>query len=135
QAVDDVELHLARDHELVLEQQVVVAVDRPADGVLERHDAVRRALPHHGFEHLVEALAGHRFDLRPTVEERRSFAVGARLSLIRESHDFSPATGCRTGCPRRAADAAAARTAPPASIAADETAISTASAHAGVGGM
>ena len=40
QAVDDVELDLARDAQLVLEQQVVVAMDGAANRVLQRHDAV-----------------------------------------------------------------------------------------------
>ena len=42
QAVDDVELHLAGDGEVVIEEQIVVAMDRAADRVLERDHAVRR---------------------------------------------------------------------------------------------
>ena len=59
-------------------------------------------------------LARHRLDLRTAVDERRRFAVGARFSLIRESHMLSPALV-------RTMAAAAARTAPPASIAAVDT--------------
>ena len=126
QAVDDVELHLAGDHELVLEQQVVVAMDGAADRVLERDDAMRRALLDDRLEHLVEAFAGHCFDLRSTVQERGGLAVGAGLSLIRESQSLSFFL-CTA--------AAAARIAPPNSIAADDTVSSIASAQTGVRGM
>jgi hypothetical protein len=86
QAVDDIELHFAGDHQFVLEQEVVVAMNGAADRIFERHDAVRCALLDDRFEDVVERLARHRLDLRATVEQRSGFAVGARLSLIRESH-------------------------------------------------
>ena len=86
QTVDDVELHFAGDAELVIEQQVVVTVDGAADGVLERNDAMGRPLLDDRLEDLVERLAGQGFDVRPAEVKRRRFAVGARFSLIRDSH-------------------------------------------------
>jgi hypothetical protein len=41
--VVDAQLDLADDRQLVLDEQVVVAVDAAADGVLHRQDAVRGA--------------------------------------------------------------------------------------------
>ena len=73
--------------ELVIEQQVVVAVDGAADRVLERHHAVRGALLDDRFEHLVERLARQRLGLRSAEMQRGRFAVGARFSLIRKSHN------------------------------------------------
>jgi hypothetical protein len=87
QAMDDIELHFAGDHELVIEEQVVVAMNGAANRVLERHHAVRGALLHHRLEHFIEALARHRFDLRSAVHKRGGLAIGAGFSLIRESHE------------------------------------------------
>jgi hypothetical protein len=58
QTVDDVELHLAGDHELVLEQQIVVAMNGAADGVLERDHAVRGPFLHDSLEHSSKVLHG-----------------------------------------------------------------------------
>src|SRR5262249_49841460 len=129
QTVDDVELHLAGNHQFVLEQEVVIAVNGAADGVLERDHSMRRALLHDGLEHFVEGLARHRLDVLSAVEKRRGLAVRAGLPLIRK-----PQERCSFVLTRRAA-AAAARTAPPASIAPVDTVNSTASAHTGVRGM
>ena len=87
QAMHDVELDLAGDPELVIEQQIVVAVDGAADRVLERHDAVRRPFLDDRFEDVVEGLAGQRLDIGAAEMKRRRFAVGPRFSLIRDSHD------------------------------------------------
>ena len=87
QAMDDVELDFAGDPELVIEQQVVVAVNRAADGVLERNDAMRRPLLDDRLEDLVERLAGQRLDVGPAKMQRGCLAVGARFSLIRDSHN------------------------------------------------
>ncbi len=73
--------------ELVIEQQIVVAMDGAADRVLERDDAVRRALLDDRFEDLVEGLAGQRLDVRSAEMQRGRFAVCPRFSLIRKSHD------------------------------------------------
>jgi hypothetical protein len=48
----------AGDRQVVLDQQVVVAVDGAADRVLERQHAVRDALLGHRGKHVVERLAG-----------------------------------------------------------------------------
>jgi len=90
-AIPAVEGRLPADH-----------VDGAADRVLQRNDAVRGALLYDGFEDLIEALAGHRFNLRSAVHQRGGFAVRAGLSLIRESQ--------RSCLLRAAAAAAAART-------------------------
>ena len=87
------ELDLAGDVQIVFEQQVVVAVNRPADRVLERHDAVRGAFPDHRLEDFVERLTWQRFGVVAAIEQRRRFAVGARFSLIRESQDGSNIDG------------------------------------------
>ena len=86
QTVDDVELHFTGDAELVIEQQVVIAMNGAADGVLERNDAMGRPLLDDRLEDFVERLAGQGLDFRPAEMKRRGFAVGARLSLIRDSH-------------------------------------------------
>ena len=65
QAMHDVELHLAGDRQLVIDQQIVVAMDGAADGVLERYDAMCRALLDDRFEDLVKGLARQRLDVRP----------------------------------------------------------------------
>ena len=57
QVVRDGQLDLADDRQVVLEQQVVVAVDAAADRVLDRQDAVRGPARRHGGEHVVERLA------------------------------------------------------------------------------
>src|SRR5690606_10749773 len=72
---------------------VVVPVDGAANRVLERHHAVRGALLLDRLEHLVEGLARQRLGLRAAVGQRGSLAVGARFSLVGESH----------GCPLNSA--------------------------------
>src|SRR6185295_5045580 len=85
QAVVHAQLDLADDRQVVLEQQIVVAVDAAADGVLHRQDAVRRAGVAHRGEDFVEGRAGKR--LRGGSElESRGLAVGPRLSLEGDDH-------------------------------------------------
>ena len=71
QTVDDIELDLAADREVVIEQEVVVAVDRAADRVLERNHAMRRAPLRDRVEDVLEALAGQGLGLRAAVLQRR----------------------------------------------------------------
>ncbi len=85
QVVHDRQLHLGDDRQLVREQQVVVAMDAAADGVLERQAAVRDRAGLDGVEDLLEAPAGHQ--LRVVVDAPGGrLAEGAGLTLIRDSH-------------------------------------------------
>src|SRR6266545_2090376 len=85
QAVVDLELHLTDDWQLVLDQQVVIPVDGAADGVLHRQDAPRDGAIRHRLEHVLETPAGEGCRLR-VKRERRRFAVGAGLPLVRNTH-------------------------------------------------
>ena len=87
----DRHLHLADDRQLVLDQQVVVAVDAAADRVLDRqHAIVRRSLLDRG-KHVFEALAGNQ--LRVAAHQpRRRFAERSRFALICDLHAVQPAT-------------------------------------------
>src|SRR6185436_1665090 len=84
--MDDIELHFTGDRDLVIEQEIVVAVYGAADRVLERDDAVGRAPLGDRFEDFVEALARQRLGLRSGELQGGRLAVGAGFSLIRESH-------------------------------------------------
>src|SRR5262249_8928619 len=76
---------LRDDRQLVREQEVVVPVDAPADRVLERQDAVRRASLVHRVEDLLEAVA--RDELRLVIDASSGgLAEGARFSLLRDLH-------------------------------------------------
>src|SRR4029450_256922 len=90
QAGEDVELSLAGDGEVVVEEQVVVAMDRAADRVLERDHAVRRLLARDGIEDVFEALTRQRLGLRSAVLQRCRFAIRAWFSLICQSHSRAP---------------------------------------------
>jgi len=59
EAVDHWHQHLADDHQVVLQQQIVHGGDGALDGVLHRHDAVLRIPPFHSPEHRLEVRAGH----------------------------------------------------------------------------
>jgi hypothetical protein len=57
-------------------------------------------LPLHRLEHLVEALARKGLGMRAAIMKRGRLAVGAGLSLIRESHvlsDISIHSPCGSG--------------------------------------
>ena len=58
QAVIDAQLHLADDRQHVIDEQVVVAVDAAADGVLHRENAMRGAPLGDGREDVLEGGAG-----------------------------------------------------------------------------
>ena len=85
QMVDHRQLDLADDRQVVLEQQVVVAVDAAADRVLDRQDAVGRGAGLDGVEHLVEAAAGDQPRVGVDPPGRR-FTEGAGFALIRDRH-------------------------------------------------
>ena len=81
----DDQLHLADDGEVVLEQQVVVAMDAAADGVLHGQHAVSGAALIHGLEDELEALAGEQVGV-VRVAKRGGLAIGPRLALIGDAH-------------------------------------------------
>jgi hypothetical protein len=83
--VHDRQFHLADDRQVVLEQQVVVAVDAAADRVLDGQDAVRDAPARNRGEHFVEAVERDRFGVRAGAERRR-FTVCARGALECDTH-------------------------------------------------
>ena len=86
QVMDDRQLDLADDRQLVLEQQVVVAVDAAADRVLDRQHAVSRPVPASTASKTSSKLAA-RQQLRVGVDPpRRGLAERARFSLIRDFH-------------------------------------------------
>ena len=85
QTVNDVQLDFAGYRDLVIDEEVVVAVNGSADGVFHRHDPVRCALVQHGVEDLVERLARQRFRVRGKKQGRR-LAVSARFTLIGNPH-------------------------------------------------
>ena len=58
QVVHHRHLHLADDRQVGFDEQVVVAVNRPADGVLDRHDAERHTIVVHRFEDVLERGKG-----------------------------------------------------------------------------
>ena len=85
QMVPDRQLDFADDRQVVLDEQVVIAMNAAANRVLDRQDPVRRPSRRHRPEHVVERLAGN--DVGVAAEtEGRGFAVGARLSLERDAH-------------------------------------------------
>jgi hypothetical protein len=60
QVVHDRQLGLGDDRQIVLEHQIVVAMDAAADRVLDRQQSVRRVSGGHGREHVFEPIARHR---------------------------------------------------------------------------
>ena len=85
QVVRHLQQHLGHDRQLVLEQQVVVAVDAAANRVLDRQNAVGCLAAFDGGKHLVEALARHSRRVR-TESQCRRFAIRARFALIGNFH-------------------------------------------------
>ncbi len=85
QAVDHPEFEVADDLERVLEQEVVIAVDGAADGVLDRQDAEGGGAGLDGAEHVFEARTGQQ---RGVWGEslRRCLTVGPRFALERHHH-------------------------------------------------
>ena len=85
QLVHDRHLDFADDRELALDEQVVVAVNRAADRVLDRDDAEADVAGVDGVEHLVEGRVRARLGGGQQAQHGR-FAECAGLSLIRDSH-------------------------------------------------
>ena len=86
EVVRHLQQHLGHDRQLVLQQQIVVAVDAAADRVLDRQDAVRGFAVVDGGKHVLEV--GARNCLRVRAEpQRRRFAVRPRFALIRNAHN------------------------------------------------
>ena len=85
------ELDLGDDRQLVLQQQVVVAMDAAANRVLDRQHAVRRRTGVDGGEDFLEAMARNevRLQVHPS---GRCFAERPRLALICDLHNVSPAS-------------------------------------------
>ena len=68
-----------------VEQQIVIAVDRAGQAVLDRRDAAVRVAGRHGGEHRLEGVTRHRRDFAAEKPPRRHFAERAALALIRHS--------------------------------------------------
>ena len=75
QMMHDRHLDLADDRQLVLEQQIEVAVDAAADRVLDRQHAVGDPVGFDGVEDILEALAGNQ--LRVGVTCRAAASLNA----------------------------------------------------------
>jgi len=86
QMVYDRHFHLADDRQVVLHQQVVVAMDAAADRVLDWQHAVMRGPLLDSGKHLFEAFT---WDERRVAADqpRCRLAERARLSLIGDLHD------------------------------------------------
>jgi hypothetical protein len=85
QAMVHAQLDLADDRQLVLQQEIVVAVDAAADGVLHGQDAVGRAAAVHGGEDLFEGRAGKNGSAG-RIFECGGFAIRAGFPLKRYEH-------------------------------------------------
>ena len=85
QMVHDRQLHLADDREMMLDEQVVVAVDAAANRVLDRQDAVAGGPGVDGAEDLLEAPARDQLGVG-VHQPRRRFAEGAELPLVGDPH-------------------------------------------------
>ena len=94
EVVRDLQEHFGHHRQLVLEQQVVVAVNAAADRILDGQDPVRGFAGLHLDEHLVEAHARDRRGVRAE-SQRRRFAIRARFSLKRNPQDQLPASSCQ----------------------------------------
>ena len=70
EVVDHRQLRLRDDRRIVLEHQVVVAMNAAADRVLHRQQPVRRLPRRHG-EDVLEAIERDRLRVRPRAQRRR----------------------------------------------------------------
>src|SRR3954447_9182552 len=85
QAMVYAQLHFADDRQFVLDEQIVVAMNAAADGVLHRQDPGRLTAPRSPGEDVLETAA--RQHVRFGREAKRGrFAVSARLTLECNSH-------------------------------------------------
>ena len=94
QTVIDCQFDFSDDRQLVLDEQVVVAVDAATDGVLHRHDSARHAPFRHGGKDVVKAAARDRLGVRRK-KQRRRFAISPWFSLICDAHDAAPLLACQ----------------------------------------
>ena len=85
QVMHDRHLHFADDRQIALHQQVVVAVNRSADRVLNRDDSQIDGTVGHGVEDFVEGRIRARLRIRQQ-PEHGGLTECARFSLIRDSH-------------------------------------------------
>src|SRR5688572_27173978 len=85
----DLQLGFGHDRQVVLEQQIVVAMDAAADRVLDGQQAMRRPSLTDRSEHVLELLARDGLDPRPRAL-RSHLAVRAGCPLKRDSHGSSP---------------------------------------------
>ena len=86
QVVHHRHLDLADDRQLPFDQQVVVAMNRAADRVLDRDDAEVHRAGVDRVEHFVERRIGTRIRIRQQPHDGR-LAERSRFSLKRNSHD------------------------------------------------
>ena len=85
QVVDDRELDLANDRQVVLHEQIEIAVDAPADRVLDRQDAVAGRPALDRVEDILEAAARDQLGVGAHLPRRR-LAEGPRFTLISDTH-------------------------------------------------
>ena len=90
QIVHDAHARLAADRQIGIEQQIVIAVNRPRETVLDRRDATVRLPRSDRGEHLVERMARHAGHLRPEETAGGGFTECACFTLIRDLHRFPP---------------------------------------------
>ena len=83
--VHDRYFDLTHDRQVVLDEEIVVTVNAPADRVLDRQDPVRGRSVLDGVKHILEALARHERRV-PAHEPRCGLAERAGLSLIGNLH-------------------------------------------------
>ena len=81
----DPQLHLAHDRQMMLEEQVEVAVDAAADRILDRQHAVRRRAGLDRVEDVLEGAAGHELRVGADLPRGR-LAECPRFPLIRNLH-------------------------------------------------
>jgi len=86
QMMDDRQLDFGHDGKLVLQEQVVIAMNAAADRILDRHDPVGRRTGVGRGEHLLETPA--RQQLRLGIDAAsRGFAECTRFTLICDLHN------------------------------------------------
>jgi hypothetical protein len=93
--MDHRHLDLPDDRQVMLEQQIEVAVDAAADRVLDRQHAVVGRAAVDGGEHILEALAGLELSFR-IHQPRGGLAERSGFSLIGDPHGNLQDTAPRT---------------------------------------
>lgn len=85
---------LCNDRKLVLQEQVVVPVDRAADGIFDRENAVRGATAFNRRENILKCRTGEHVG-RLVQSQRRRLAVRAGHSLESNPHVALPVPALR----------------------------------------